>query len=61
VSGQYQLTLTKEERDMLIQCIDATIRSAQSAVVAASQLLPLAAKLQMAEEVKEPCDDTSAT
>lgn len=55
------LNLTKEERDLLIQCIDATIRSAQSAVVAASQLLPLAAKLQLAEETKEPCDDSQPT
>lgn len=50
MSGQLNLTISKEERDMLIQCIDATIRSSQSAVVAASQLLPLAAKLQLAEE-----------
>ena len=55
------LTISKEERDMLIQCIDATIRNAQSAVVAASQLLPLAAKLQMAQETKDECDDTPPT
>jgi len=48
-----KVELTKEERDVLIQCIDVTIRNSQSAVVAASQLLPLAAKIQMAEETND--------
>lgn len=48
-----QLEITEDEKQMLLHCINTTIKTAANAMLAASELLPLAAKIEAATEPKE--------
>lgn len=51
-----KLELTSQERDQLMACIEAAVKSSPNSLQAASILLPLAAKIQNLKE--EDASDT---
>jgi hypothetical protein len=47
-----KIEITEQEQKLLIESLDLAVRHSQSTLVAASQLLPLAAKIQAATTVE---------
>jgi hypothetical protein len=48
-----KLELTEQEQKLLIEALDLAVRHSQSALIAASQLLPIAAKIQAAPKTEK--------
>ena len=52
------MNLTNEEKQLLIECINQTIKTSGNAIQAAAALIPLVQKLQAKDE---QCDPTPTT